>query len=136
MPVSAILGRAPESMRPFLGAPIDPTRFHYYGIQVGDDGDWTLQRELSLNTLNQQTKVSGPIHIHFDLDVLDPREFPHVAYPEGRLPVDEAAGLIGRLARDSELVGLTITEFAPANDEAAREGSKVISRLCEAAIRH
>jgi arginase len=136
MPVSAILGRAPEPMRPFLGAPIDPARFHYYGIQVGDDGDWALQRELSLNTLDQQTPLSGPIHIHFDLDVLDPKEFPHVAYPEGHLPVDEAVALVGRLSRDAELVGLTITEFAPANDEAAREGSNVISRLCEAAIRH
>jgi arginase len=103
---------------------------------VGDDGDWALQRELSLNTLDQQTKVSGPIHIHFDLDVLDPREFPHVAFPEGGLPVDEAVALVGRLAREAELVGLTITEFAPADDEAAREGSKVISRLSEAAIRH
>ena len=136
MPVSAILGRAPEPIRPFLGAPIDPARFHYYGIQVGDDGEWALQRELSLNTLDQQTKVSGPIHIHFDLDVLDPREFPHVAFPEGGLPVDEAVALVGRLAREAQLVGLTITEFAPADDEAAREGSKVISRLCEAAIRH
>jgi arginase len=136
MPVSAILGRAPEPMRPFLGAPLDPARFHYYGIQVGDDGEWALKHELNLKTLEPQTQVTGPIHVHFDLDVLDPGEFPHVAYPDGRLSVDEAVALVSRLASDAELVGLTITEFAPNDDEAAREGSKVISRLCEATIRH
>jgi len=42
MPVSAILGCAPEPMRPLLGAPVDPARFHYFGVRVGDDGDWAL----------------------------------------------------------------------------------------------
>ena len=83
MPVSAILGRAPEPMRPLLGAPIDPSRFHYFGVHVGDDGDWALQRELDLKLLDSHAPIDGPVHIHFDLDALDPREFPYVAYPDG-----------------------------------------------------
>ena len=117
MPVSAILGRAPEPMRPFLGAPIDPARFHYFGIRVGDDGDWALQRELDLKLLDPEASIGGPVHIHFDLDVLDPREFPYVAYPDGHLGIEDAIALVSRIARETDLVGLTVTEFAPANEE-------------------
>jgi arginase len=134
MPVSAILGRAPEPMRPFLGAPLDPGRFHYFGIRVGDDGDWALQRELDLKLLDPQAPVGGPVHIHFDLDVLDPHEFPYVAYPDGSLGIEAAIALVARIARAADVVGFTVTEFAPADEVEAREGSKVIARLCEAAI--
>lgn len=134
MPVSAILGRAPEPMRPFLGAPIDPARFHYAGIRVGDDGDWALQRELDLKSLDSQAPIDGPVHIHFDLDVLDPREFPYVAYPDGNLGIAEAIALVGRIAREADVVGLTVTEFAPCDDDEAHQGSRVIARICEAAM--
>jgi arginase len=138
MPVSAILGRAPEPMRALLGAPIDPARFHYSGIQLGDEGDWALQRELGLamldlTMLDAQTAVGGPVHIHFDLDVLDPREFPYLAYPDGKLGVDDAVALVARIAREADVVGFTVTEFAPSNENEARAGSSVIARLCEAA---
>ena len=132
MPVSAILGRAPAPMRPFLGQPIDPARFHYVGIQVGDDGDWALQRELDLKLLDPQAPVDGPVHIHFDLDALDPRDFPYVAYPDGKLRLDDALVLLGRIAREADVVGLTVTEFAPTDDDEVRAGSRVIERICEA----
>ncbi|WP_235566529.1 arginase family protein [Lysobacter sp. Root667] len=135
MPVSAILGRAPEPMRPFLGAPIDPARFRYFGIRVGDDGDWALQRELGLKRLDPQESIRGPVHIHFDLDVLDPREFPYLAYTDGGLGVEDAIALVGRIAREADVVGLTVTEFAPSDEEAAAAGSEVIARLYEAATR-
>jgi arginase len=134
MPVSAILGRAPEPMRPLLGAPIDPTRFHYFGIKVGDEGDWALQRELDLKLLDPQASLSGPVHIHFDLDALDPREFPYVAYPEGGLGIEDAVALIARIAHEAEVVGFTVTEFAPSNEEGVFEGSKVIARLLDAVV--
>jgi len=134
MPVAAIMGRAPAPMRALLDAPIDPARFRYFGIQVGDDGDWALQREFDLGTLDPEALPTGPVHIHFDLDVLDPAEFPYLAYTDGKLAVDEAIALVGRIAREADLVGLTITEFSPASDEDARDGAKVIARLCEAAI--
>ncbi len=134
MPVSAILGRAPAPMRPFLKKPIDPTRFYYFGTRVGDEGEWALQRELDLQQLDPQAAIGGPVHIHFDLDVLDPGEFPYLAYPDGVLGVEEAVALVSRIARDADLVGLTLTEFAPSNDDEAREGSRLIAKLCEAAI--
>lgn len=134
MPVSAILGRAPEPMRSLLGVPVDPVRFNYFGIRVGDDGDWALQRELELKVLDPGASIGGPVHVHFDLDVLDPREFPYVAYPDGRLAVEEAVDLLDCIARQTDVVGLTVTEFAPSDEDQAREGGRVIARLCEAVI--
>lgn len=134
MPVSAILGRAPDALKPFLGRPVPPERFQYFGAHVGDDGDWALQRELALRTLDAQGPVSGPVHIHFDLDVLDPREFPFVAYPEGKLGIQDALSLLRRISREADVVGLTVTEFAPASEQDVLDGSKVIARLCEAVI--
>jgi arginase len=134
MPVSAILGRAPGPMQPWLGGPLDPGRFRYHGIQVGDDGDWALKRELDLQLLQSDAPITGPVHIHFDLDVLDPQDFPYVAYPEGRLAMEDAAMLLARIASEADVVGLTVTEFAPSNAEEVREGSKLIARLCEAVI--
>lgn len=134
MPVSAILGRAPEPMRAFLGKSLDPARFHYFGTGGGDDGELALQRELGLKSLDPQPRFSSPVHVHFDLDVLDPREFPYVAYPEGNLGVDAAVALLAGIAREADVVGLTITEFAPCDDAQARAGSRVIARICEAVI--
>jgi arginase len=133
MPVAALMGRAPEPMQSLLGAPLDPARFRYFGIQVGDEGDWALQREFDLKFLEEQTPIGGPVHIHFDLDVLEPGEFPYLAYTDGKLAIDDAVALVGKIAQEADLVGLTITEFAPADDDAAQEGSKVIARICEAA---
>lgn len=134
MPVSAILGRAPEPMRPFLGVPVDPLRFHYFGIRVGDDGDKAFQREFNLKLLDVNGSIDGPVHIHFDLDVLDPLEFPYVAYPDGMLAVGDAIALVNKIAGQTDVVGFTVTEFSPCSEEGARLGSKIIARLCDAII--
>lgn len=135
MPVAAILGRAPAPMRALMGAAVDPARFRYFGIHVGDDGDWALQRELDLQTLDPAQLPTGPVHIHFDLDVLEPTEFPYLAYTDGDLRIDDAVALVRRIADAADLVGLTLTEFSPADEQEAEQGSRVIARLCEAAAR-
>lgn len=135
MPVAAILGRAPPPMQRCLGAPLDPDQFRYFGIQVGDDGDWALQRELGLQLLDPQQACSGPVHIHFDLDVLDPQAFPHLAYTDGCLSVDAALALLRRISEGAEVVGLTLTEFSPVDASAAAHGSRIIAQLCEAVAR-
>lgn len=139
MPVAAILGSAPAGLQGLLSTPLPPAQFRYVSAHVGDDGDWAFQRGhdlawLDLEQLIAGQAIAGPIHIHFDLDALDPAEFPHVAYPDGRLPF--AAGLaLVRRAAVAGLVGLTITEFAPTDERAAHEGSRFLERLCEAATK-
>jgi arginase len=136
MPVAAILGSAPVDLQALLSTPLPPTQFRYVSAHVGDEGDWAFQRAHDLMWLEPgqriaEQAVSGPIHIHFDLDALDPAEFPHVAYPDGRLPFNVGLALVRGAAAD--LVGLTITEFAPADERAAQDGSCFLERLCKAA---
>lgn len=133
MPVSSIMGSAPEEMRPLLSAPLPPSQFRYVSAHRGDEGDWAFQREHRLSWLDHDELLAGPIHIHFDLDALDPAEFPHIAFPEGKLSVDAGLALVRKISAEANLVGLTITEFAPADSAGARDGSDLILKLCKAA---
>ena len=134
MPVATLLGAAPPELRPLLGPPLAASRFHYVSAEIGDEGDWAFQREKGLTWLEPGQVPEGPIHIHFDLDALDPTEFPHLAYPEGRLSLEAGLAVVRTAAASGRLVGLTITEFAPADETAAADGGRYIERLCEAAV--
>lgn len=139
MPVAAILGAAPADLLASLSTPLPPAQFRYVSAHVGDDGDWAFQRTHQLTWMESGSlhggqagqSISGPIHIHFDLDALDPAQFPHVAYPDGRLSFEAGLALVRSAA--AYLVGLTITEFAPADEHAAQQGSVFLDRLCKAA---
>lgn len=133
MPVATLLGSAPADLRALLGPALDPERFRYVAAHVGDGGDWDFQKARGLRWYETGQAIAGPVHIHFDLDALDPAEFPHVAYPEGKLAKDAALSLVGDIARTGNLVGLTITEFAPADPTGEADGSRYIRQICEAA---
>ncbi len=133
MPVAAILGEGPAPMRDALRHPVNSSRFHYHGVRVGDDGEWAFKASHNLGMLRVPPTLTGPVHIHFDLDVLNPVEFPHLAYAEAGGPgIDEAVALVAGIAVRADVVGLTITEFAPADEDAARNGQAVIERICRA----
>ena len=133
MPVATLMGAAPAGLRGLLGPALAPERFRYVAAHVGDGGDWDFQKERRLQWHEPGQPIAGPVHVHFDLDALDPAEFPHVAYPEGKLAKDAALSLIRSIAQSGNLVGLTITEFAPADEAGAADGSRYIERVCEAA---
>lgn len=134
MPVASLIGRAPSDLRPLLAGPLPASQFRYFGAHIADEGDLAFQRDHGLSWLEPGAPISGPVHIHFDLDALDPDEFPHVAYPEGRLPVEAALRMVRGVAAAANVVGLTITEFAPRHAKAAREGSRFIRQLCNAVV--
>jgi arginase len=133
MPVAAIMGSAPADLEGLLSAPLPPSQFRYVSAHVGDEGDWVFQRKNGLSWLEPGESVSGPIHIHFDLDALDPAEFPHVAYPDGKLSIESGLAVVRNAVASGTLVGLTITEFAPADQHGAIEGRGFLERLCKAA---
>jgi arginase len=133
MPVAAIMGSPPSDLRAGLSAPLPSSQFRYVSAHLGDDGDWVFQKDKGLSWLDPGEQVTGPIHVHFDLDALDPAEFPHVAYPDGRLSMEDGLAVVRRAAAGGDLVGLTITEFAPVDEAGARDGAIFLKRLCEAA---
>lgn len=138
MPVAAIMGSAPAELQTLLATPLPPSQFRYVSAHVGDEGDWAFQRGNDLAWLEPGQpipgqSITGPIHIHFDLDALDPAEFPYLAYPDGKLSIDAGLAVVRGAAATGRLVGLTITEFAPADQRSAEDGSRFLERLCEAA---
>lgn len=133
MPVAAIMGAAPPPLQALMGAPVVPERFFYVGVRKGGTGEVAFRERHGLADLAGDQVLTGPVHIHFDLDALEPSEFPHLAFPEpGGLTIADAIALVRRIAASADVVGLTITEFAPADEDAAREGSAVIAALCDA----
>ena len=136
MPVASIMGSAPADLQTLLSAPLPPAQFRYVSAHVGDEGDWAFQQDHGLSWLEPGQSVSGPVHIHFDLDALDPAEFPHLAYPDGKLSMEAGLALVRTIAASGSLVGLTITEFAPADERGASDGSRFLEQLCEAAGNH
>jgi arginase len=133
MPVAAIMGAAPVDLQALLGTPLSPAQFKYVSAHVGDEGDWAFERLNGLSWLEFDQSVSGPIHVHFDLDSLDPVEFPHVAYQDGKLSMEAGLAVVTRAAASGSLVGFTITEFAPVDQTGVEEGSVFLYRLCKAA---
>lgn len=134
MPVAMILGHGAEELLPTMSGPLPPKQFRYVSAHVGDDGDWHLQRDQQLTWLQPGERLEGPIHIYFDLDSLAPSDFPHVAYPDGNLTAEGALKLVREIAAPGNVVGLTITEFSPVDDAAARTGSEFLHQLCAAAV--
>jgi arginase len=133
MPVSVIMGEAPGEMRALLQHPIAPEQFRYVWANVADAGDRSFQQTHGLKWLQEDECFSEPVHIHLDLDVLNPQEFPFLAYPEANgMSISSAIALMRRLASQNDIVGLTLTEFAPTNDSDANTGSDVIADLCRA----
>jgi arginase len=133
MPVASIMGSAPVELQALLGPPLPTSQFRYFAAHVGDGGDWDFQKANGLRWHEPGQAIHDPVHVHFDLDVLDPSGFPHVAYPDGKLSNDAALALMRDLATNANIVGLTITEFAPTDQRGADEGSLFIRKLCEAA---
>ncbi len=133
MPVAAIMGSAPAEMRTWLGPPLAASRLLYVSASVGDDGEWAFQRRTGLRWWEPGHPLTGPIHIHFDLDALDPAEFPYVAYPDGGMRMADGLEVVHAAAGGGHLVGLSITEFAPRDQAEATAGSGFLHRLCQVA---
>ncbi len=137
MPVRMVLGDRPRAVAALLDYPVAPDRFFYVGARVGDPGDIAFALDHGLRSLPKGHRIDGPVHIHFDLDVLEPSEFPYLAYAEpGGLGPDQAIAIVEDLAAPGQVVGLTITEFAPSDSADATAGQAFIRRLCASVVKH
>ena len=72
------------------------------------------------------------LHIHCDLDVIDPQEFPFVKCPaEYGLSIEFLTQLLQQLQNQFNLVGFSITEFAPIKGQGLEKIDRLIENMFE-----
>lgn len=77
----------------------------------------TLERQPERLLERIEARGFGTLHLHLDLDVLEPTEFAATGYPTPQgLSVAGLLKLLGLLAERFEVVGVTVTEFMPARE--------------------
>ncbi|PWJ47615.1 arginase [Quadrisphaera granulorum] len=155
MPLRTLLGEGHPDLLP--GSPTDATSNHaphpqlhpsrclLVGTHDLDDAEadyirdhdlqlLSPQRLRELNDLQQRVERwlpgGAPLHIHLDLDVLDPQAFPAVACPTPNgLSVAELIDVLTVLRQRGDLVGVTITEHVPALPHSAEVLPAVLDAL-------
>lgn len=142
MVLRAVLGDGPEGMTIPAGA-ITPDRVVLGGtreLDLGEElyiaatGIAVLPVEAFADPASIAEAVVGTgatrVHIHVDLDVLDPGEVNGVTYP---VPfgarVADVVAVIGAVRERMPLAGASLTEFSPSSPDAAVDDLGAILRL-------
>ncbi|WBU38263.1 arginase family protein [Homoserinibacter sp. YIM 151385] len=119
------------------------------GTRAWDDAEAEWARAAGVRTVDIEGLRAGDplaealaatgaarVHIHVDLDVLDPGELAGLDFPEPfGLSVAELVAAIGVAAQGRELAGAAITEFSPASPAAAGDDLGAILRIVGALAR-
>jgi arginase len=75
-------------------------------------------------------RLSLPMWLHIDVDVLDPSTMPAVTYPQGGGPtVDQLAAVLEPLARSRNLVGASIADLRADLDHDGRCAARLVALL-------
>lgn len=129
MPLRTLLGEGDNEMVGMLSSPLNHSQLCYAGIRSIDppEQDYITEHALPVLTASEinrgqyQTFLDWRaknniehLHIHFDLDVLDPTDAISVTYRvEGGIRYDAMATFLTFLHGQNSTVGFTLTEYAP-----------------------
>jgi Arginase/agmatinase/formimionoglutamate hydrolase, arginase family len=129
MAVTAIMGDGDKKILGQLPAKIDPSRILFVGLRDWERDEIKVrQNEYGIKHLTPEETVSGSekviewlrntgasnVVIHFDMDVLDPNEIiAAVGVVPGGMKIAEVVRVINDVAKEKNLVGLTVAEPMP-----------------------
>lgn len=128
MAVTACMGLGDEEIMKMLPAKIDASKVLLAGLCSLDKDAEKRLPELGIKHLSSEQLKAEPgsvlnwlketgvskVVIHFDLDVLDPKELmAAVDRVSGQMKIDEVLQVIKQVAKHYDLVGLTIAEHLP-----------------------
>lgn len=128
MALTACLGLWDDDITRSLPAKLDASKSLIVGIREWDEGMQERQHELKIKGLAPQ-EVAGNSHavlewlkttgaskvvIHYDLDVLDPKEIiAAVGVVPGGMKISGVSRLISDIGKEYDIVGLTVAEPMP-----------------------
>lgn len=129
MAVTALMGDGDKKILGQLPAKIDPSRILFVGLRDWERDEIKVrQNEYGIKHLTPEETVSGSekviewlrntgasnVVIHFDMDVLDPNEIvAAVGVVPGGMKIAEIVRVINDVAKEKNLVGLTVAEPMP-----------------------
>ncbi|MGM0216878.1 arginase family protein [Enterococcus sp. AZ109] len=137
MVLGNLLGQGDPVLAEKVQHPFDAASVLYVGLQQPSPDEHVLLDEMGMDYQVQTEKMITPDEVkawlkkngftkavvHFDLDVLDPKEFRMLYFAEpsveeygvagGKMTLDQVKEIILAIAEQSEVVGLTIAELLP-----------------------
>lgn len=129
MAVSAMMGKVNENINKILPSFIDPSKILFLGLRDWEREEIKIRQKeykikhlinkdvnKSSNKILSWIKSTGAknVMIHFDLDVLDPKEIiAAVGVVPGGLKINEVIRIINDISKEYNLIALTITEPMP-----------------------
>jgi arginase len=131
MVLRTILGEGDSSVLEKLPSRVLPDQVFLAGVREFDPPELSYSEENRLKLFgikdletNQDALVEviqargfKNVHIHLDLDVLEPNEFASTCYPTPNgLSISGLLKLLEILQKELNVVGFTLTEFAPVKD--------------------
>jgi arginase len=128
MPLRALLGECDDDFLSCSFGAVSPRQVLIAGARALDPAELAAMRPLGVDVLTPSALASDPaapakriasggyrkVYVHLDLDVLDPGAFPSVSVPtSGGMTVETLLAAITALSDQVEVVGMSVTEFAP-----------------------
>lgn len=113
-----VLGEGDAEVLGLLGSPAPPSHVVLAGARTFDAAESAVLARLGMASAPVEAvdqtvldRLPAAIHVHLDLDVLDPTEFPHTTWPEAGGPsVATVAALLSAVAATGRLRSVAITE--------------------------
>ena len=127
MVLRTLLGAGPESLVSLIPRPLSPPQIVLAGVRDLDRDEATFASNAAISRVSPadllvpdrlagRVRATGvtKLHVHLDLDVLDPAEFPDslMATPHG-VSIDQLVENIRSLAAAFDIVGFSVVEFRP-----------------------
>ncbi len=121
MPLAMIVGRGEQTIVDGAGlAPLDERRVVLVGARDLDPGEEEAVATSVLTVLSMVDVISkdpppGALHVHIDLDVVDPREMPAHNYPvPGGPSLRDMQGVLAHLAATGRVAAISFSTWNPA----------------------
>ena len=125
MPLAMISGRGEQTIVDGAGlTPLDDGRIVLVDgrdLDPGEPIDQSEIRILDVAEVHRTTVIEGPIHVHIDVDVVDPGEMPAVNFPAPHGPsLEEVGAALEQLASTGRVVAVSFSSWNPALADAER----------------
>jgi arginase len=114
MVVRHLLGEGDAELCALLGPALSAAQFTYFGVRTWDETERVAsdRHRLSYRSVGEPIDAEV-VHVHLDLDVLNPDEFSHTTFPEpGGPSMVAVASAIEAMSNNGQLASVTVTESA------------------------